>query len=107
MHITSLGQDYYRYDSDHRRLVGETSGKVYKTGDRLEVQVSRVDMEQGRIDFSLIDVKNEKFGRGKGGSSKKSSGKSKRSYSHSSKSKKNKGKSSNTKSGSSRNKKRK
>ncbi len=67
VHITSLGQDYYRYEADHRRLVGEHSGKVYQTGDRLEIQVARVDMEQGRIDFSLTDVKNEKFSRGKPG----------------------------------------
>jgi len=65
VHITSLGQDYYRYEADHRRLVGEQSGKVYQTGDRLEVQVARVDMEQGRIDFSLTDVKNEKFSHSK------------------------------------------
>ena len=88
VHITSLGQDYYRYDSDHRRLIGEHSGKVYKTGDRLEIQVARVDMEQGRIDFSLTDVKNEKFGRGKGGAGKKFPAKSKRSYSHKSKERK-------------------
>jgi ribonuclease R len=95
VHITSLGQDYYRYNSELRQLVGENSGKIYKTGDRLEVQVSRVDMEQGRIDFSLTDVKNEKFGKGKGsgrgkGPSKEGSGKSfppksKRSYTNSSK----------------------
>lgn len=61
VHITSLGQDYYRYDSERRQLIGEHSGRTYRTGDRLEVQVSRVDMEQGRIDFALTDVKNEKF----------------------------------------------
>ena len=65
VHITSLGQDYYRYEADHRRLVGEHSGKIYQTGDRLEVQVARVDMDQGRIDFSLTEVKNEKFSHGK------------------------------------------
>jgi ribonuclease R len=65
VHITSLGQDYYRYDSERRQLIGESSGRTYKTGERLEVQVARVDMEQGRIDFALTDVKNEKFSRQK------------------------------------------
>ncbi|RBP49345.1 ribonuclease R [Arenicella xantha] len=74
VHITSLGQDYYRYDSETRRLIGENSGRTYTTGDRLEVQVARVDMEQGRIDFALTDVKNEKFSRGKSGRSKPNSG---------------------------------
>lgn len=60
VHITSLGQDYYRFDSERRELVGERSGKTYKIGQALEVQVSRVDMDQGRIDFALTDVVNEK-----------------------------------------------
>lgn len=74
VHITSLGQDYYRYDSDRRELVGETTGRVYKTGQRLEVIVSRVDMEQGRIDFALSDVRNEKFTKSRRGSAYKGSG---------------------------------
>jgi len=86
VHITSLGQDYYRFDADKRQLVGEHNGRKYKTGDRLKVQVARVDMEQGRIDFSLTDVKNEKFSRGKnkigkgGRGAPKGSSSKKRSY---------------------------
>ena len=96
VHITSLGQDYYRYDADKRQLVGESSGKSYQAGDRLEVQVARVDMEQGRIDFALTDIKNEKFSRAKRGkpsvhSNKKvGSGKPKKSSYDKSKSKKKK-----------------
>ena len=71
VHITALGEDYYRYEADNRRLVGESSGKTYQAGDRLEVQVARVDMEQGKIDFTLTDVKNEKFNRAKGGKPKR------------------------------------
>ena len=61
VHITSLGQDYYKFNPDLRQLIGENSGRIYKTGDSLEIQVSRVDMEQGRIDFALTEVKDEKF----------------------------------------------
>jgi len=82
VHITSLGEDYYRYDSERRKLIGEHSGRTYTTGDRLEVQVSRVDMEQGRIDFALTDVKNERFSKGKG---RKPPPKSKKSSSRSNK----------------------
>ncbi len=63
VHITSLGQDYYRFDSQRRQLQGESSGKIFQIGQKLKVQVARVDMEQGRIDFSLPDVRNEKFRR--------------------------------------------
>ena len=74
VHITSLGQDYYRFDAERRQLKGESSGQVYKTGQKLKVQVARVDMDQGRIDFSLTDVKNAKFDR------RKSSNKSSKKY---------------------------
>jgi ribonuclease R len=67
VHITSLGQDYYRFNAETRQLIGENTSRVFKTGDRLEVQVARVDMEQGKIDFSLTEVKNEKFSRSKRG----------------------------------------
>jgi len=84
VHITSLGQDYYHFDGDRRRLVGEHSGRVYKSGDQLEIQVSRVDMEQGRIDFALTEVRDEKFSHSK--RPRKQAGfakeKSKRSYAH-------------------------
>ena len=41
--------------------IRDSSGRIYKTGDSLEIQVSRVDMEQGRIDFALTEVRDEKF----------------------------------------------
>ena len=85
IHITSLGQDYYRFNPELRQLVGEKSGRVYKTGDRIEIKVARVEMEQGRIDFALTEVTNQRFGgnrRGDKSSSKSSKNKSgsKKSY---------------------------
>ncbi len=65
VHITSLGQDYYRFDAERRLLKGESSGRTYKIGQKLEVQIARVDIDQGRIDFSLIEVRNEKFSKGR------------------------------------------
>ncbi len=65
VHITSLANDYYRFDGDRRQLIGESSGRVYRTGQSLEVQVSRVDMDQGRIDFALTEVVQEKHAQGK------------------------------------------
>lgn len=62
IHITSLGQDYYRFNPELRQLIGEKSGRVYKTGDRIEIKVARVDMDQGRIDFALTEVTNQRFG---------------------------------------------
>ena len=65
VHITSLAEDYYRYDQEKRLLIGEASGRIYRIGQRLEIQVSRVDMEQCRIDFALVEALNQKRHTGK------------------------------------------
>ncbi len=56
VHVTSLRRDYYGFDPARHRLVGETSGRIYGLGDRLLVEVARVDMEERKIDFDLVKV---------------------------------------------------
>ena len=60
VHVTALKRDYYQFDPAHHRLVGEQSGRQYRLGDRLEVEVARVDMEERKIDFDLIAAIDEK-----------------------------------------------
>jgi ribonuclease R len=55
VHVTSLSNDYYRFDAGSQALVGERNGQVYKLGDRLKVTVARVDLDTRRIDFSLAE----------------------------------------------------
>jgi ribonuclease R len=54
VHISALADDYYLYNEKRHSLRGESTGKLYRLGDRLEVQVARVDLEQRRIDLSVI-----------------------------------------------------
>ena len=54
VHVTSLKRDYYQYDPAGHRLVGERQGIEYRLGDRLRVEVVRVNMEDRKIDFDLI-----------------------------------------------------
>ncbi len=61
VHVTSLKRDYWQFDPAHHRLVGERTGQVYRLGDRVEVKVVRVDMEQRKIDFDLIDTEEAHF----------------------------------------------
>ena len=35
--------------------MGEKSGRSYRLGDRLQVRVARVDMQDRKIDFDLVD----------------------------------------------------
>ncbi len=54
VHITELGGDYYRFDEARQELRGERTGMRYAIGSRVQVQVSRVDLDGRRIDFRLI-----------------------------------------------------
>jgi ribonuclease R len=53
VHVTALKRDYYQFDAAHHRLVGEMTGRKYRLGDRLQVVVARVNMEDRKIDFDL------------------------------------------------------
>jgi ribonuclease R len=55
VHVTSLANDYYHFEPGSQHLVGERSGKIYKLGEPMRVQVQRVDLESRRIDFRPID----------------------------------------------------
>lgn len=60
IHITALGDDYYRFNEVDRVLFGESNGKKYQAGQKIDVQIARVDLEQRRIDFELVGVKNDR-----------------------------------------------
>ncbi len=54
VHVSSLDNDYYRFDQVGQRLMGESSEQTYRLGDRVEVRVEAVNMDERKIDFSLI-----------------------------------------------------
>jgi ribonuclease R len=56
IHITELGGEYYRYDEARQELRGERTGIRYALGTKLQVQVSRVDLDGRRIDFRLVQA---------------------------------------------------
>ncbi len=57
IHVTSLDKDYYNFDANHHRLVGERTGQVFRLGDHLIVSVAKVNLEDRKIDFDLVSVK--------------------------------------------------
>ena len=65
VHVTSLQNDYYKHDPGRMQLVGERTGRTYRLGDALHVQVQRVDMETRRIDFRLFEPDSSGRGRGR------------------------------------------
>lgn len=56
VHVTALRNDYYQFDPIGHRLRGERSGQVYRLGDSLRVRVVRVDLDERKIDFELIET---------------------------------------------------
>jgi ribonuclease R len=55
VHVSSLDDDYYVFMEDRFALVGEHTGRRFRLGDRLEVQVAAVNLEDRKIDFALTD----------------------------------------------------
>jgi len=56
VHVSSMTDDYYRFHEKAHLLKGENTGKAYRLGDRVEVQVVRADLERRQVDFVLVDV---------------------------------------------------
>ena len=56
VHVSSMGDDYYRFVEQQHTLMGENTKKVYKLGDQVLVQVVRVDMERRQVDLGLVEI---------------------------------------------------
>ena len=78
VHITSLGRDFYHFDDVRMCLTGENSGKKYRVGDEIQVQVAAVNLDEKKIDLRLEGEGAESSDQGK---SKAKSGRSSKSKS--------------------------
>jgi ribonuclease R len=56
VHISTMADDYYRFVERAHVLRGENTGKVYRLGDRVNVQVVKVDMERRQVDLGLVEI---------------------------------------------------
>ncbi len=57
LHVSALGQDYFVRDRSGYRMVGRSSGRSYKLGDRVRVRVASVSLDDRRVDFELAGTK--------------------------------------------------
>lgn len=60
IHVTALDKDYFHFDPVGHRLTGERTGKVYRLGDPIKVQLAAVNMDERKIDFLLAEGKRQK-----------------------------------------------
>ena len=63
VHITSLSDDYYKFDRAGHVIKGFRSGNTYRLGDPVRVAVASVDVDRRELDFRLL----EKLGGSTGG----------------------------------------
>lgn len=53
--VADLKDDYYVYNEKNLTLLGERTGKVYKIGDKVKIEVASVNTALREIDFVLLD----------------------------------------------------
>jgi ribonuclease R len=56
VHVSTMADDYYRFVERAHILRGEKNGREYRLGDRVDVQVIRVDLERRQIDLGLTAI---------------------------------------------------
>jgi ribonuclease R len=56
VHVSTMADDYYRFIEGAHMLRGENTQKAYRLGDKVKVQVVRVNMEVRQIDLGLVDI---------------------------------------------------
>ena len=62
VHISSLTDDYYKFDRAGHVIKGFRSGNSYRLGDRVQVAVASVDMDRRELDFRLLSKSGGKSG---------------------------------------------
>ncbi len=68
VHVSTMADDYYRFVEKAHVLRGDRSGRIFRLGDRIRVQVVRVDLERRQIDLgisAILDAVREERGGGR------------------------------------------
>ena len=56
VHVSTMADDYYAFVERAHVLRGERTGRIYRLGDRVKVQVIKVDLERRQIDLGLSEI---------------------------------------------------
>ncbi len=51
--LSSMDDDFYIYDEERNQLIGRRTRRMIRLGDKLEVQVAKVDTAKKQVDFRL------------------------------------------------------
>jgi ribonuclease R len=53
--VSTIGDEYFRYDEKAQRLVGEESGTTYRQGQKLKLRIAEADPVSGSLRLELPD----------------------------------------------------
>jgi ribonuclease R len=53
VHVSTLTDDYYRFDATSYTLEGRRTGRTYRLGDTTNVRIARVDLDRRQLDFQV------------------------------------------------------
>jgi ribonuclease R len=57
VHISKLGEDYFKFVEKEYKIVGEKSGKTFRLGDEIMIKVDGANLEEKKLDLSLAQSK--------------------------------------------------
>jgi ribonuclease R len=52
--VKSLSDDFYYYDEDNYRYIGQRTGKTYRLGDKVSIRVKEVDLAKKQMNFVFV-----------------------------------------------------
>ena len=55
VHISTLPDDYYRFDESSHSLIGQRTKRRYRLGDKVKVKVVHVDLQRRQLDFRVVE----------------------------------------------------
>jgi ribonuclease R len=55
VHISTLPDDYYRFDEASQSLIGQRMKRRYRLGDKVKVKVVHVDLQRRQLDFQIVE----------------------------------------------------
>jgi ribonuclease R len=53
--VSTIGEEYFRYDQKAQQLVGEDTGTTYRQGQKLKLRIAEADPVSGSLRFELPD----------------------------------------------------
>ena len=56
VHVSTMADDYYRFIEGAHLLRGENTHKTYRLGDKVKVQVIRVNLDLRQVDLGLVEI---------------------------------------------------